>query len=132
MNYIDNSIDLSQFHLFKKGKSLLSDNNIIKLKKSIKENVKAPNKNIKVYVVNFSVDIKKDKPFKFIIAQRTLTPKLSLVSDDDDFSQTITFTEEELKKYKFKIKYITDTINAIKKNKVSLAKLSVSISEVLN
>lgn len=131
MNYIDNSIDLSKYHLFKKDKSLLSDINITKLKKTIKEYVKPPEKSIKVYVVNFSVDIKKDKPFKFVIAQQTLTPKLSLVSDDNDFSQTITYTEDELKKYKFKIKYISDIINAFKKNKISFAKSSVPISDIL-
>lgn len=131
MNYFDNSIDLSKFHLFKKNKSLLSDTNMNNLKKAIKENVKAPEKNMKVYVVNFSVDIKKDKPFKFILAQFTLTPKLSLVVDDDDFSQTITYTEDELKKYKFKVKYISNTIDAFKKNKISFAKMSVPISDIL-
>jgi hypothetical protein len=132
MNYIDNSIDLSKFHLFKKNKSLLSDTTIQNLKKIIKTNVQAPKANTKVYVVNFSVDDKKEKPFKIIIGQFTLTTKLNLVTDDDDYSQTITFTQDELKKYKFKVKYISSIIDAFKNNNISFSKLSVSITDILN
>ncbi len=132
MNYIDNSIDLSKYHLFKKDKSLLSADNMIKLKKSIKENVKSPQKNTKVYIVNFSIDNTKNKPFKIILAQFTLTTKLNLIIDDDDYSQTITFTEDELKKYKFRVNHINKIIEAFKNNKISFAKLSVSISKILN
>ena len=131
MNYIDNSIDLSQFHLFKKDKSLLSEKTIGKLKALIKTNVTAPSKNIKLYIVKFSTSPTKSNVFKIIISQSTLTPKLNLVTDDDDYSITITFTEDELKKYKFRVKYINNIIDAFKNNKISFAKLSIPISDIL-
>jgi len=130
MQYIDKSIDLSKYHLFKNNKSLLEESNMTKLKKSIKENVKPPQNNIKLWVSNFSVDPNNKNPFTIIIGQYTLTPKLALVKKDEDRVQTITFSEEELKKYKFKVKYIGDIINSFKQNKISFAKLSIPISDV--
>jgi len=131
MEYIEKTIDLTKFHLFKKNTSLLEDVNITKLKKSIKENVKPPEKNTKIWVANFSVDIKKKNPFTIIIGQYTLTPKLALVAKEDDRVQTITFSLDELKKYKFKVKYIGNIIDAFKKNNISFAKMSVPISDIL-
>jgi hypothetical protein len=131
MEYIDKSIDLAKFHLFKKSKSLLEEINISKLKKSIKENVKAPEKDIKVWVANFSVNINKKNPFTIIIGQYTLTPKLALVSKENDRIQTVTFSVDELKKYKFKVKHIGDIIDSFIKNKISFAKLSIPISDIL-
>ena len=131
MEYIEKTIDLTKFHLFKKNTSLLADVNMTKLKKSIKENVKPPETHTKVWVANFSVDIKKKNPFSIIIGQYTLTPKLALVSKEDDRVQTITFSLDDLKKYKFKVKYIGNIINAFKKNNISFAKMSVPISDIL-
>lgn len=132
MEYIERTIDLTKFHLFKKNTSLLEDINMTKLKKSIKENVNPVTKNTKVWIANFSIDLKKKNPFTIIIGQYTLTPKLALVSKEDDSVQTITFSEEELKKYKFKIKYIGDIINAFKKNKLSFEKMTIPISDILD
>jgi len=132
MEYIDKSIDLSKIHLFKKNTSLLNDVSMSKLKKLIKENVRPPQKNNKVWIVNFSVNINRKNPFTIVIGQYTLTPKLALVSKEDDRVQTITFSEDELKKYKFKVKYIGDIINAFKNNKISFAKMSVPISDIFN
>jgi hypothetical protein len=131
MEYIDKTIDLAKFHLFKKNKSLLEEINITKLKKSIKENVKAPEKDVKVWVTNFSVNINKKNPFTIVIGQYTLTKKLALVAKEDDRVQTFTFSEDELKKYKFKVKYVGDIIESFKKNKISFAKLSIPISDIL-
>ena len=125
------TIDLAKFHLFKNNTSLLEEVNMTKLKKSIKENVNPPAKNTKVWVANFSVDIEKKNPFSIIIGQYTLTPKLALVSKEDDRVQTITFSEDELKKYKFKVKYIGNIIESFKNNKISFAKLSIPISDIL-
>lgn len=131
MEYIDKSIDLAKYHLFKNNKSLLEETNMTKLKNSIKENVKSPLNNTKLWIANFSVNLNNKNPFTIIIGQYTLTPKLALVKKDDDKVQTITFSEDELKKYKFKVKYIGDIIDSFKKNKISFAKFSVPISSIL-
>jgi hypothetical protein len=131
MNYIDNSIDMSKYHMYKNKKSLLNSNNMINLKKEIKENVKPPTKDVKVYIVNFSVNINRDKPLKFVIAQYTLTPNLALILKDGDRAQTFTYTLDELKKYKFKETYIGQIINIIKKGNTSFKKMNVSITDIL-
>jgi hypothetical protein len=132
MNFIDNSIDMSKIHLYKNNKSLLSDINLIKLKQNIKENIQAPVKNINVFIVRFSVNIKNDKPFKFIITRYTLTPKLILLFKDGDYTQTFTYTLDELNKYNFKEKYIGQIINILKKNTKKFKQMNVPISEVFN
>ena len=132
MNFIDNSIDMSKYHMYKNKKSLLNAKDMIKLKHEIKENVKPPTTDIKVYIVNFSVNINRDKPLKFVIGQYTLTPKLALVLKDGDRAQTFTYTLEELKKNKFKEEYIGKIINIIKKGDMSFKKMNVSITDVLD
>lgn len=67
----------------------------------------------------------------FIVNVNILLPKLSLVTKDDDYGQTITYTEHELKKYNFKAKHISNIIDALKKNTISFGKLSVPISDIL-
>ena len=60
-----------------------------------------------------------------------MTPKLSVVVHDDDYGQNITFTAEEYKDYGFHISYIYDIIKAIKEDKISFAKLSIPVSDIL-
>jgi hypothetical protein len=62
----------------------------------------------------------------------TVTPKLSLVSKDDDVSQTFTYSKKELEKYNFKLSHIKKIIKALKKDLVSFEKSSVSITNVFN
>ena len=111
MNYIDSSIDTSNVHLYKNNKSLLNESNMTKLKREIKENIKPPTVDLKVYIVNYIVNVNNEIPLKIIIAQYTLTPKLALVIKDGDNAQTFSFTSDELKKYKFKHEYIGQIIS---------------------
>lgn len=131
MEYIDKSIDLTKYHLFKKDKSLLEDVNMTKLKKSIKENIEPPKANIKVWVVNFSIKKNNPNPFVIIVGQYTLTPKLALVSKDDDKTQTFTYSLDELKNYKFSVKHIKQIIKKFKTNLIDRSKLSIKISDIL-
>ena len=117
--------------MYKNKKSLLTGKDMINLKKEIKENVKSPDKDTKVYIVNFSVNANREKPLKIIIAQYTLTPKLALILKDGDRAQTFTYSLDELKKYKFKEMYIGQIINIIKKGTVTFKKMNVSITDVL-
>ena len=81
MSYIDKSIDLSKYHIFKKDKSLLSDTSIIKLKKQVKENVSPPTKNTKIYMPkSFSTCSCNKVKFAIIIS------KSSSLSQSDIFS----------------------------------------------
>ena len=91
MQYIDKSIDLAKYHPLKNNRSLSEEINMTKLKKSIKENVKLPINNTKLWIANFSVDLNNKNPFAIIIDQYTLTQKLALVKKDEDKVQTITF-----------------------------------------
>ena len=128
---VNETINTSNYYLFKNNKILLNESSGAKLKKSIKENISEPKANIKVYIFNFDVDVKSKTPLKIIIGQYTLTPKLSMTSKDDDKVHTITFTEDELKKYKFKVGYIGDIVKAFKTKKLYSGKSSISISDVL-
>jgi len=130
MNYIDSSIDTSNVHLYKNNKSLLNESNMTKLKREIKENIKPPTVDLKVYIVNYIVNVNNEIPLKIIIAQYTLTPKLALVIKDGDNAQTFSFTSDELKKYKFKHEYIGQIISLIKQKKINFKKLNVSISDI--
>jgi len=130
MNYIDSSIDTSKVHLYKNNKSLLNESNMTKLKREIKENIKPPTVDLKVYIVNYIVNVNNEIPLKIIIAQYTLTPKLALVIKDGDNAQTFSFTSDELKKYKFKHEYIGQIISLIKQKKINFKKLNVSISDI--
>ena len=123
------NIDFNKFHLFKSSKSLLNAVNLPELKKLIKEDIKPPAANIKVYVVRFSLT-GKDKPFKIIVGQYTLTQKLNLITDDDDYSQTITFDKDEYSD--FHLTTIGKIIKAFKNNKIPFDKMSVPISDILN
>ena len=78
MTYIDKTYDMSKIHLFKSSgtKSYLNEDTILNLKKAIKNNVKPPSKNTKVYTIEFSLRPESDYPLRVICAQFTLTTKL--------------------------------------------------------
>ena len=132
MSIIDDSIDMSKYHLFKNGKSILMEPTLSKLKKSIKENIKPPTKNTKVYVVNFFVQANAKYPLKIFCVQFTITPTNALVAKDDDIGQTIFYSNDELLKYKFKKNHIQKIIKAIKNDLISYEKSYVSITDVIN
>lgn len=132
MSSIDKSIDMSKYHLFKNNKSIIQDDSIAGLKKTLKELAKPPKSNKKVFVVNFSLDLNKKEPLKVLCAQYTITPKLALVMKDDDISQTVTWNMDELKKYGFKKQHINKIIKAISNDLISHQDSSVSITDVLD
>ena len=106
------------------------------LKKSIKNDVKNPSKDIKVFIVGFSIfekNIENKKPvFHIQCVQYTITSKLNLICKEDDFGYTFTFSSEELLKYGLKSSYIPKMINAVKNNLVNFSKDSISFTEFLN
>jgi hypothetical protein len=128
---IDQIYDMSNYHLFKNSKQILEDSSINNLKKAIKENIKPPTKDTKVFVINFSIKPKSEFPLKIVCGQYTLTDKLALVMTDDDTSITITYTKDELKKYGFKKSHVSKIIKAIKNDLVSYEDFHDSITHVL-
>ncbi len=128
---IDQIYDMSNYHLFKNSKQILEDSSINNLKKAIKENIKPPTKDTKVFVINFSIKPKSEFPLKILCGQYTLTNKLSLVMTEDDTAQTITYTKDELKKYGFKKSHVSKIIKAIKNDLVSYEDFHDSITHVL-
>lgn len=132
MVLIDKTYDMSKIHLFKNStKSLLSELTMKKLKNSIKENIVPPKKDTKVFTLEFAIDIDSDIPLRIVCAQFTLTPKLVLGMRDDDLSQTIRWTKDELKKYGFKKIYLKKIIYAVKNDLLSYENLTDSITHVL-
>ncbi len=133
MGFIDKTYDMSKIHLFKSGgtKSYLSENTISNLKKSIKEYVKPPSNNTKVFLINFSLDYESEYPLRVVCAQFTLTPKLALVTKDDDTALTIKYSQDELKKYGFKKEHIKKIIKAVKEKTASFAGLADNITHIL-
>jgi hypothetical protein len=129
---IDQTYDMNKYHLFKNNKSILEETSINNLKKAIKENIKPPKSDTKVFVINFSIRPENKFPLKIVCGQYTLTDKLALVMIDDDTSITITWTKDELKKFGFKKNHISKIIKAIKLDLVSYEDFHDSITHVLD
>lgn len=133
MTIIDKTYDMSQIHLFQSGstKSLLSEKTMPKIKKAIKENIEAPTKHKKVYLIQFILKPDSEYPLRIICSQMSLSPKLALGIKDDDISLTIRYNTEELKKFGFKKEHIKLIIKAIKEDTASFKDLADSITHIL-
>jgi hypothetical protein len=134
MNKIDKSIDISVYHMFKNNKSVLTAKTLTKLQKEVKERIKPPSKDVKVFVMDFALSEEDDDkfPFRIICGQYTITPKLGMVMKEDDHAQTIRYNNDEFKKYGFKKSHISKIINAMKNDLISYENLGVSITDILN
>lgn len=130
---IENTYDFTMIHLFKSPSStyLLCEKTIPKLKTLIKENIKAPNKDKKVYVVRFNYKPDTKIPLKITLAPYFITDLLNLVIDYENPALTIEYTKQELETYGFKKGHIKKIIQAIENNEVSYNELTESISNIL-
>ena len=129
---ITNLIDIKEYHIFINNKIVVSAKTIPNLKKKIKEEFDNPEKDIKCYMVSLSLDPNYKYPLMINCSSYTITPKLSLISIDDDVSQTFTYSKKELEEYSFKLSYIKKIIKALKKELISFEKSSVPITNVFN
>ena len=133
MTLIDKSIDISVYHMFKNNKSVLTAKTLTKLQKEVKERIKPPSKDVKVFIMNFNFSPDDDDyVFRIICGQYTITPKLGMVMKEDDHAQTIRYNNDEFKKYGFKKSHISKIINAMKNDLISYESLGVSITDILN
>ena len=100
---IRETIDVKEYHIFIKNKIVVTGKSMLLLKENLKNNFNNPPHEVKCFIIR--VNIKPEYNFKLMIncSQYTITPKLGLFARSGDVSQTFTYTEEELLKYKFKI-----------------------------
>ena len=130
---IDKTYDFGYIHLFKSSNSkyILSEKSLPKLKKAIKVNVKAPSKDIKLYLIRFRYDLENKYPLRISVAPYFITEKLNLIPDSEEIALTIEYSSNELEKFGFKKEHINKIINAIKNKKVSFKELTESITNIL-
>ena len=129
---INKLIDIKQDHIFINNKNIISAKTLIDLKKLIKQDCEKPLKDIKCFIISIGVKPNYIHPLIINCSQYTITPKLTLVYNEDDVSQTFTYSKIELDKYSFKLSHIKKIMKALKKNLVSFKKSSVSITDVFN
>ena len=129
---INSLINTKMLHLFdKKYKLILSSKNLKELKLKI-NTLEQPKKNTKVYLIRVIISEDKDSnPVTITCASHTLTPELHLYIEDDDSSQTVTYSNEELLKYGFKMGHIQRIIKVIKNNLISFRSDAISITKVI-
>jgi hypothetical protein len=125
-------IDIKEYYIFINNKIVVSAKSLPSLKKKIKEEFDHPEKNIKCFIVSLSLDSEYKYPLMINCSSYTITPKLSLVSIDDDVTQTFTYSRKELEKYNFKLSHIKKIMKALKNDLVSFEKSSVPITNVFN
>jgi len=125
-------IDIKEYHIFINNKIVVSAKTIPSLKKKIKDDFNNPEKEIKCFMVSLSLDPNYKYPLIINCSSYTITPKLSLISTDDDVSQTFTFSKKELEEYSFKLSHIKKIIKVLKKELISFEKSTISITNVFN
>lgn len=113
LDYINELVDVKKYYLYYNNKPILSATTMKTLASEIKTNIEAPKKKIKVFVVNFKKTTNNKKLFIIGCYKFTITPKLVLISDDDDLGQNITYSKLELEKRKFRLSDIKKIIKLI-------------------
>jgi hypothetical protein len=108
-------IDIKEYHIFINNKIVVSAKTLPSLKKKIKEEFDNPEKDIKCFMISLSLDPSYKYPLMINCSSYTITPKLSLLSTDEDVSQTFTFSKKELEEYSFKLSYIKKNNKSLKK-----------------
>ncbi len=127
---INNVINTNKYHLFRNNKIILSETTLKKIKDELKT-FENPTKYIKVFLVSINIDPKYKHPIIINCSQNTITPKLALLTKDDDMSISITYTKDELLKFGFKLSHIKKIIYALKNDLIDFTDLTESITDLL-
>lgn len=131
---IDSILTTEKYHIFYKNKELkpLAHKTVSGVEKAIKENVKPPKTDKKVYLVKirYSPDTEK-KNILVSCCKNTITSKLLLTKKKDDDCFTIIYSKTEYAKYGFEISHIKKIINKIKKEELDVEFQFINISEIL-
>ncbi len=127
---INKLLDTNKYHLFRNNKIILSETTLKKIKDELKT-FENPSKYIKVYLVSINIDPKYKYPIIINCSQNTITPKLALLTKEDDMSISITYTKDELLKFGFKLSHIKKIIYALKNDLIDFTDLTESITNVI-
>lgn len=131
MDKIKLDIDLDKYHLFYKKKHILEAKNSKELKKLVKSNIKNPNKDRKVFVVYFVISEKSKYPLKLSCSQSTISTNSVLTMENEDSSQTILWTKENLLELGLKNSHLNKIFDAFKNDSISFADFGVSICDIV-
>ncbi len=127
---INSLIDTKMLHLFDKKNLVLSTKTLKDMKTKI-NTLEQPKKDTKVYLIRLKIDKNDVTPLIISCSQYTLTTDYELYPKEDDPFQTITYTEDEIIKYGFKMGHLQRIIKAIKKHLVSFKQDTIPISRVI-
>lgn len=131
MDKIKLDIDLDKYHLFYKKKHILEAKNSKELKKLVKTNIKNPNKDRKVFVVYFVISEKSKYPLKLSCSQSTISTNSVLTMENDDSSQTILWTKENLLELGLKNSHLNKIFDAFNNDSISFADFGVPICSIV-
>ena len=127
---INELIDTKMLHLFH-GKNLILSTKTLKEMKTKIYTLEEPKKNIKVHLIRLKIDKNDTTPLIISCSQYTLTHDYDLYPQDDDPFQTITYTDNELIKYGFKMGHLQRIIKAIKNQLISFKQDVVPITKII-
>lgn len=131
MDKIKLDIDLDKYHLFYKKKHILEAKNIKELKKLVKSNIKNPTKDRKVFVVYFAINEKSKYPLTISCSEFTISTNSVLTMENEDSSQTILWTKENLLELGLKNSHLNKIFDAFKNDSISFADFGVSICDIV-
>lgn len=131
MDKIKLDIDLDKYHLFYKKKHILEAKNIKELKKLVKSNIKNPIKDKKVFIVYFAISEKSKYPLTISCSQSTISTNSILTMENEDSSQTILWTKENLLELGLKNSHLNKIFDAFKNDSISFADFGVPICEII-
>ncbi len=127
---VDKKIDSSLDHMFRNNKLILSAKSLKEMKEKLQD-FENPSKDLKVFIIRIKIDPNSKYAMVISISQHTITPDLKLLTRMGDMALSVTYSEEEYNKYKFKLSYIYKIIKDMKEDKIDYSKLSTPISKLI-
>lgn len=130
---INKIIPLSKFNIYRNNKRIigLCSNSVRDLETLIKKKVQKTGEKKEVYIVRASYDPNIKTPILVYIQSYIIDENLELKKPPYNKSISFTYSEEELKKYKFKQFHIQVFFNAIENELVDLSKENIKVTKVL-
>jgi len=117
-------------YLYVGGVLVASEKTMSGLKSYVKNNYESPKKNIKGYVIRIKYNDKGTSRIVINCTQVTITPKLNIKISDDDNFQVFTYSENDIKNYKFNISILKKIMHAMKN--IDVEKSKIPISDLFN
>ena len=128
---ININIDLDKYHLFFKKRDILEAKNIKELKRLVKSKITPTNKDIKVFLLHFTVNPKSKYPLSLSCSQYTINTNSILTTNNNDSSHTILWTKENLLEFGFKKSHLNNIFDAFKNNSISFNDNETPICEII-